>query len=73
MSINKELDFNYIKLNGKTLYDINPPNNDLIVKLEKEIEILAGKFSSLRYEKKEIIYGDSSICFKNIAKYLREI
>ena len=75
MSINKkELDFNNIRLNGKTLYDVyTNNNNDLIVKLEKELEILAGKFSSLRYGKnKEILFGEISSCFRTIAKDLRD-
>ena len=75
-------------LNGNLIYEIYPNRDiflngkyynktnevfDLIVKIEEVLENLASKFSSLRYEKnKEMLYGDISSCFINIASVLRE-
>ena len=60
-----------IDLSGKC-YIINDEFFDLFEKIEERLENLASKFSLLRYEKnKEILYGDISSCFINIASELR--
>ena len=60
-----------IDLNGK-YYIINDEFFYLFEKIEERLENLASKFSLLRYEKnKEILYGDISSCFINIASELR--
>ena len=60
-----------IDLNGK-YYIINDEFFYLFEKIEERLENLASKFSLLRYEKnKEILYGDISSCFINIANELR--
>ena len=61
-----------IDLSGK-YYIINDEFFDLFEKIEERLENIASKFSLLRYEKnKEILYGDISSCFLNIAIELRK-
>ena len=63
---------NNTDLNGK-YYIINDEFFDLFEKIEERLENLASKFSLLRYQKnKEILYGDISSCFINIASVLRK-